>query len=317
MWDEPYSSHKTDRYSDALVKERKRLRNYKKTSFFSLLIYILLLSMLLSGCADNGSQINTPSETQTDNGSQTSDPRESQIDNVKNFISYCAKEKSEENRIFLTYPQFEETGDNANELNEIIVGFIESILTGFCKEGFQGNLKDTPENWEWGSDKYTDWGIKIDYNIVRNDAEYFSVTFEGLAGHKKAAHPIHYFNSLTIDMKNGSAIALGDIYRIDDDFMKFFLEKVKEGTREGVARRYKTSPEKVPDRIVEYVLESFDENKLKHYKESFIEGSAYNRNFFITDEAIGISIVTIYAMGDYFEIYIGFEELEPYRLAIN
>ena len=298
-----WSSHKTDGYSDILVKERKRLKNFKKSLFFSLLIYVLLLSMLLSGCVDNESEINSPSEMPTDN--------------AENFISYCAKEKSEENRIFFNYPQFEEMAINANELNEIIVGFIESALTGLCGGGFKGNLKDTPENWEWNNYEYTDWAMKIDYSIVRNDAEYFSVTFEGLANYRTAAHPINYFNSLTIDMKNGRAVALGDIYRIDDDFMKFFLEKVNEQAHEGVARRHQTSPENIPEEIVKQVLASFSDGVLNSYKERFIDGNGDGRSFFLTDEAVGISIPTAFVMGDYFEIYIDLEEIEPYRLAID
>ena len=148
--------------------------------------------------------------------------------------------------------------------------------------------------------------MDISYSITRNDFDCFSVTFEGDFNHKNAAHPSHLFYSLTIDKINERMIFIDDLYRIDDDFIKIFQSK--DNIREGLAKRFQTLPEDISDDFVEDVMKYFsDTNEIKKY---FTQNDGYSYPFFLTDEAVGVSISIPHAMGDHFEILICYDELE-------
>ena len=267
-----------------------------KVRVVSFILIIILVLPQFSGCAEYQDQTNDPSESITDNIT---------------LISYCAKEKTEENRIFFNYPQFQDTTDNANKLNDLIVEFVKNALQ-ILDGGFNGNLKDSPENWEWNEDEYTLQVMDIDYKITRNDANYFSVAFEGLFHHIKTPHPMDRVITLTIDKIDEKVIFIDDLYRIDDDFIKFFQRMINERVREGLAQRFQALPDEIPDDIVEYILDSFSDEKLHEIKEYFISNHGYSYPFFLTDEAVGISISIPFAMGSHFEIMISYDELADY-----
>ena len=177
------------------------MKIFKKPLFASTLS-ILLAFTLLSSCSERQAQ--------------TNDSAESTIANT-DIVSYCAKEKSKENRIFFNYPQFKETAPNADKINQQILEFVENALPTSDDEGFKGNLKDSAENWEWNEDEYTFIATNISYNITRNDADYFSVTFEGMFNHKRLPHPSQKFYALTFDKSDGKMVFIDDLYCIDDD----------------------------------------------------------------------------------------------------
>ena len=77
-----------------------------------------------------------------------------------------------------------------------------------CEGSFKGNLKDFPEELEWNNDDYALHAMNIDYKIMRNDTNYFSVTFEGLYNYRAVAHPIHCFYALTIEKINEELFSL-------------------------------------------------------------------------------------------------------------
>ena len=101
-----------------------------------------------------------------------------------------------------------------------------------CWEEFKGNLVDYPERWEWNNDEYMFQAMDINYQVVKNDSRYFSVIFEGLYNHKNAAHPINYFNSLTIDLNEKKVVTLYDLYNIDMEFVKVVKKAVEEQSRQ-------------------------------------------------------------------------------------
>ena len=69
------------------------MKIYKKYSH-AFLSSVLLLIILFSSCVEHQDQ--------------TSNPNANITDNSLNIISYCAKEKTKENRILFNYPQFKE-----------------------------------------------------------------------------------------------------------------------------------------------------------------------------------------------------------------
>jgi len=265
-----------------------KLKNQIKL-LFTFLSILLLAFTPLSGCAGYQSKANDPNEN---------------IIDTDYIISYCAKEKSNENRIFFNYPQFNELVPNADKLNQLIENLVINALQRSEGE-FKGNLKDSPEIWEWNEDEYIYIAMVIDYSITRDDSDYFSVTFEGEFNHKLAAHPLNYFNSLIIDVKKCEPVKLSDLYIIDIDFVKLVRKKYKEQIRPGLAKKTGSLLEDVS----EWVEESLSSD------DTFLLEALHQSSFhcFFTDTALGINIPLGRVMGDHFEIFIDYEELTNYK----
>ena len=276
---------------------------------FAILISVLLVFILFSGCTKNqkkkeNSEENTISISSIISGESTID--------ISDIISYCAKEKSEENRIYFNYPQFKETVTNADKLNQLIVEFVENALQ-IGDEEFKGNLIDSSENWKWDENDYTLIAMDISYKITRIDSDYFSVTFEGLFNHKFTPHPFKYFNSLIIDLKQCKLISLSDIYNIDTDFVKLIRDKFKEQIRPNYAEKIGDIPENIPERFEE-ILDDYSDISLLEYLSQSNKNYALAYPSFLTNTALGISVPLPYAIGGHIEITINYDELIKYLL---
>jgi len=155
--------------------------------------------------------------------------------------------------------------------------------------------------------------MKIDYKIMRNDSDYFSVTFEGLFNVKTAAHPLNEFYSLTIDKKTLRQVTLSDFYRIDIDFAELVRKEFQEQVRAGLAERAGTTIDKVDERVEKELSSLSDESLVKALRQAnTVDSSGYGFYFYMTDTALGISVSVSHALGDHFEILIPFEELESF-----
>lgn len=263
-----------------------------------ILAIILIAGLLLNGCKEN--KQNNLSES-TSNASSSL--------NTYDFDSYCAKEKSDENQIFFNYPQLKETIDNSDKVNKLIEEFVEVSVQNSCAGEFKGNLKDTTE--DWNKEENSVRTMDIDYKITRSDSDYLSVTFKGFFNHKKAAHPLNYFNSLIIDLKKCEVASLSDLYNINTDFVKLVKKNHKEQIRAGLANKFGVSIDSIPENVGKYLLEYRDEELLEILQQSNKE---INSGFFcfMTDDALGISVSLSHAMGDHFEINIPYGELKDF-----
>ena len=266
---------------------------------FYLVVCSVMVIFLNCGCTDIRNLIHDSREI-----------KETMADNAV-VITYCAKEKTKENRVYFNYPQFQETTNNTTKINELIVEFIESELMKICDRGFKGHLKGSPENWIWNEDDYTFQAIDIDYQVTRNDSYFFSVIFEGMSNQKMSAHPHHYFNSLIIDLKNKQTTTLKEIYCIDDTFVTIVRKAFKEQIRANLAEKYGTQPEDIPvdfENELDYVSNYNIQQALKS------DGSDdYGYSCFLTEDAVGISMPVAYTKGDHWEIFIDHECLDFQR----
>lgn len=206
-----------------------------------------------------------------------------------NYISYCAKEKTIENRIYFNYPQIE-NGLNAEKINNIIIVFVENELQKYIQDGFYGDVKSSPESWEWDNDQYTLQAMNINYKVTRDDSEYLSITFEGLYNYKNSAYPIHYFNALVIDVNKYELITLSNLYDIDLNFIQLVQQELLNKINKDAKSEY---------------VDSF-------YKE--LEMSIQNGDYaiYLTDEYLGFSVFTGHVFGDHYEIMINYNKLNKF-----
>lgn len=238
------------------------------------------------------------------------------IPEKSDFVSYCAKEETEENRIFYKFPQFNKTIDRAEKFNEIIVMFVKTALQEMCvgdiKVNFEANIEDSPENYKWDTSSYTIQAMHIDYRIERSDSDFFSVTFEGLYNNKAAAHPINYFNSLTIDLKKGEVVTLSELYRIDSDFVELIQEKFNEQIPAWLVEEKGYLPNEISG-LYEEIVSSYGGTILLESLQQTDKNSDCIFHSYLSNTALGISVPLIYALGDHIEIMIAYEELEQFR----
>lgn len=222
----------------------------------------------------------------------------SSISGNNDTILYCAKVESAENRIYFQYPQLEETAEHAEKINPQIVAFVQNEFQNWFDGTFPGEMKVSPKEWEWDNDAYTDCALYVEADVVRNDADYFSVTFEGLYNRKRLAHPTHYFQALTINKHTVESICMSDLYTVNSDLVQLIQEKIPEQFSEKYGD---TSEETI--RAAEYVQNVLNENDMCSGKYPV----------FLTEKKLGISISLIYALGDHFEVLIPYEELEAFE----
>lgn len=280
--------------------------------YFIFITSAIILSLcLLSGCTENSikdSDKDIPEKTDIVQEKSSNITTSEKTD----IVSYCAKEKTEENRIYFNYPQFKESVVDTRKLNEIIIAFVESTLQEMCEGGFKGNLKDSPENWKWDNTSYLLQAMNINYKIERNDLDYFSVTFEGDYNNKEASHPINYFNSLTIDLKKREPVTLSDLYRIDTDFVSLIQKKLRKQIQSELLENEIILSDEIPESVKE--LLSYDNTLLLDSLHQANKNSDYGFYSFLTDTALGISIPLEHVIGNHFEIMIAYEELESFKI---
>lgn len=236
---------------------------------------------------------------------------DARIDSNYSFITYWSEENTDENKIYFSYPQFEEDTRRSVKINELISDFVESSLQDLCFGGFNGSLNNLNKSWKWDNDDYTTQAAYIEFEVLRNDPQYLSIKFEGLYNYKMAAHPINYFNSLIINIGDLKLISLSDLYTIDASFVELVKKKFKEQIRIGLAQKSNVLPNEILE-VVEYELSSMDDEFILKALQQADRNNGYGFHSFMTEEGVGISIPLSHALGDHFEIMFNYAELDSF-----
>lgn len=180
--------------------------------------------------------------------------------------------------ISIEYPQILNTTDE--KVNKMIQQFVENILQDLS----------APE----------DYSIQLTYDIKHFNESFLSITFQGFWNDIIAAHPIDYFNALTIDLQNNKVISLTDLYHIDQSFVNTVRQKFKDQAADAVAEKTFISSEQRYS--VEDELDKLDDKFLQELLKT-------SYPYFLTDKAVGISISISHAIGDHVEIYVDNQDI--------
>ncbi|HHX57251.1 MAG TPA: hypothetical protein GX710_04465, partial [Clostridiales bacterium] len=254
----------------------------------------LLIVTLLTGCT-----------TKKDDKSSTSEVSKASI------ITNWAVENNDENKIYFSYPIFEGDTEHSVKMNELILEFVKSTLQHSRFRDFNGSFNNLTKGVEQENDHYTDLSADIEYEVLRNDSEYFSVKFEGLCIYKGAAYPTNYFTSLIIDVENYELVALSDLYNVDVKFTEFVQKKIKDNIRTSLSEKFGLSPDEIPDSVEE---QSHLEDNTYHLKilQQMDKNNDYNFHSFMTEDEMGFSVPLVHALGDHIEIMISYDELAQF-----
>ena len=237
--------------------------------FLSVFLCSMLIFLGCTGCTDTDAN-SSPAQSFLEPSNQTNSADSKMVDTVK---------YNPTDQISIEYPRFSEP--NYKEVNRIIKQYAEDILLKQDVTALQ------------------DYSIQLNYCIKHLDQKFLSVIFQGSWNYIKAAHPIDYFDSLTIDIQNNKVVQLNDLYCIDKNFVQMVRKEFKEQTPKVLSEKLDVP---ISELNVEDTLDRMDDLLLqKLLQESY--------SFFLTDKAMGISIDVAHAIGDHTEIYIDYSDI--------
>jgi hypothetical protein len=141
--------------------------------------------------------------------------------------------------------------------------------------------------------------VKLDYAIVRQDANLLSVRFNGRRFLKGTAYPTRFVQSVNLNIQSGRKLRLPEVVQLDEQFVAI----VKNGRMNAV------------DGGTFEKLRLDDKRLLKAFLQADSATSTENpsRAFsYFTQDAIGISISVIHALGDQVEFELPLVELKSF-----
>lgn len=135
--------------------------------------------------------------------------------------------------------------------------------------------------------------MNIDYSVKYKDDQLISIAFIGMLNANLAAHPTNIFYTLNMDLKNSYNIKLADRYIIDENFIKVCKNEI----------------EKQVDSNNRAYLENYTDEELKELLSNADTEQSATFTYY-TNNALGISFPTIFAIGNHCEIEIDKELLK-------
>lgn len=178
-------------------------------------------------------------------------------------------------KVQIEYPQIINMQDSNKQktINEIIA----DDAYGFLK------------NDAWQAEEF---GMEINYEIKWKSSRFLSIQYTGLNYDNGAAHPVHQFYTMNIDIHNEKKLTLTDLVIIDESWVKKFKErKFKETMAEH-----------------NYILDTFttEEWRTMFNKADTAESEIYS---YFTEKALGVSVGVAHAVGDHAEFEINYEDI--------
>lgn len=258
-----------------------------------LIAAILIALAVLSGCS-KAIKSEPAQNTTTNNqstGSQTSPPQEKSSTATtampKNNTLYDIKKVDYTDKSAkISYPQVSNLSDTKKQeaINELIKNDILKSYYGGERDGL---------TWE------------ADYNVKLQDANLLSIEYSGLSMYKGAAHPTKMYYTTNIDVSKGIKLRLSDIVNINNNLVVLF--------KKGVLVTFGIDNKEAQAAIGDYVGK-IDANDLVEDFNQSDEIPSIDRNVsgtfsYLTKDAIGISVQTVFAIGGHAEFEIKYKDL--------
>ena len=152
---------------------------------------------------------------------------------------------------------------------------------------------------DYGESELENLTVKLDYVIVRQDSELFSVRFNGSRFLKGTAYPSRLAQSVNLDIQAGRKLRLPEIVQLHEQF----VEAIKNGRMnavEGVTWEKLRLDNK---RLLKALLQADSATSTENPSRAFS---------YFTQDGIGISIGVIHALGDHVEFELPLAELKSF-----
>lgn len=148
--------------------------------------------------------------------------------------------------------------------------------------------------------------LKINYQIKLNNPEYVSILYLAAFSSPFAAHPTNLVYTTNIDRREGKRLVLGDLIRLDMDFVSFF-----KSWKLADEKKY---PDFIKQGIEEYISGISNEQLLSAFMAADIiaSGNLMGIYSYLTEKSLGISISLPNYLGDHAEFEMDYNSLAPY-----
>ena len=255
---------------------------------------VCAVAMALASCWQQPTSA-TPASTPEQPSSATTDPSSGPtytIDKSGPIITntsaryylqaYTLTDDTHENsHVTIRFPHL--ISSNSDGVNETV----QNYATGFL-----ASLGGYPEN-------YTNLTLTVDYNLTYNTNDWLSVSFNGYGDMVGAAHPSAILRTLNLNLKDGSAVQLGDIYDVNADFVRVFRAAfaAQVADRIGVITG---APSEQTNSMAKY---------LDLWNDPALIGFLNDSPCYMTHDKIGISLDVPHISGDHFETEIPYSDL--------
>jgi len=201
--------------------------------------------------------------------------------------------------ISAVYPKIIAANENEaiDRLNEIIMEDFNRILQIYSFTPFE------PDRMSPGQGAII---LDISYQIKLNNPEIISIFYLAAFNSPYSAHPTRLAYTSNIDRKNLKRLVLGDIVRLDTDFVVNF-----KGWKLVNEEKY---PEYIKQGITEYISGMETETLLSGMKTADIIGSENKLGIFsyLTGDRLGISLGLPNYLGDHAEFEMDYQSLASY-----
>lgn len=147
---------------------------------------------------------------------------------------------------------------------------------------------------------------QVRYQMTNNSSALLSMYFDGYLIVPGAAHPSLLLNTVTIDVQKQATVTLSDIIAIDSSF----AEALMEGDFSSMGFDFDMT-EDVRSDINEYLLAVGQDSLIEELNNA--DTSVWSAAYFLTQDALVVSIPAVHALGDHIEISLTYAELAPFK----
>lgn len=189
-----------------------------------------------------------------------------------------AKTEYKDKEINISYPQITKMSDSNKQsrINEVIKTEALKVLNDYKEDIDKLNLK-------------------MDYEIKYKGSNVLSIQYLGLAMVKKAAYPVHLYNTSNIDLIKGSGLTLKEAATINSSLVKKY--------KEGKYKPYRADLNLETAQALNRVLDTVSKSDLS---QEFQKAQA---KFYFSKDSLGISVEVAHAVGDHMEMEISYKAL--------
>ncbi len=248
------------------------------------LIVLLMMTVLMYGCGNSNSSSNSSnssnSTTATSNTNKASDTN-STSDTVTTSNAKYTIEKAiyKDKNIQINYPQISNLGDSDKQkkINEIIK---TEALSG---------LNDYKEN-------IANLTFNLNYEIKYKGSDFLSIVYLGTTYVTNGMHPNNVIQTTNIDLVKTNSIMLSEIAQSAS-------EKFSSKILAGKYKPYSSDLNLEDGGNLKSILDGFDSSSL------MLMLKQNTAKFYLTKDSLGVSIETMHAAGDHFEMEVDYKSL--------
>ena len=264
-----------------------------KTRRISLLLCIVFLFSCLGACERKQPEASAtegyPEVQETESTPNANDSAPSED------YTYEIESKSwDEEAISVTYPTIVNCDDQewVDTINEIIQSDLYNVIDG--SDGIR-MLANNPD----------DVTIDADYEYTDSMEPILSIEYTGTYYVEKAAYPVNFRHTLTINLDEAEILTLSDLFVIDQAFVDAF--KLGAYAPFGSDVELEAAGENVQDLVREIYT---DEELIALFSDTDLD-------FYMTDIGVILSVEVPHEWGDHLEIAVNYENVESNIIAEN